>query len=233
MVRRSPPTRDANAMQCHNPVLGRTIADLDICLVEPSRYFQMLVRTMILHMRVERVRVHDAPTAALHDLLVHPCNLILVDADLPPPVSVVRFVRALRHVTLQPLCHVPIIVTFSRPNERLVHDVLDSGVQAVLVKPFSASALKQRLERILIDGRTLVLDRDRFVLDGVRERLDASRRKVELPAVAAMFGPAGAGPANASLQAVIDSILFPEPAPAAARPSRRPIPLVSGAPATG
>lgn len=198
-------------MRWKHSALGTSIDDLDVCIVEPSRFHLSLVRQMILHMQVDVVRIHEEASQALLDLVGHPAKMVVVDADLPEPVSVQRFVRALRHVTLQPLCYVPIVVTMSRPTERRVHDILACGVHNLVVKPFSLEQLRVRIARVLEDRRELVLEGEHYVLEGMRERLASRRSKIDLPALASVLGRT-TGDRTSAAQAVIDSILFPVPA---------------------
>ncbi|WP_205470736.1 response regulator [Breoghania sp. L-A4] len=130
---------------------------LDIVIVEDSKPMQMILRSILLSMRVARVRVYDSPENALDAMLVEPPNLILTDWKMGR-VSGYHFLRTIRHRKMAPLCFVPVIFVTAFGTRDLVEKVLRAGAHHLLVKPLAPSTLFNRLQWLIADERQFVLD---------------------------------------------------------------------------
>lgn len=195
-------------MQWPHIAFGQDRGQLRIAVIDPSRVYHSWIRTMLIHMHVARVVCYDDVALALRSVILQPPSLVIIDAELPAPVTCLRLVRSLRHSTLAPLCHTPILIIARNPTERLVEGALRCGAQLVLAKPFSAKALRQRIDWIARDTRGFVLDGEHYVIDGVGEQLDSKKRRTQTPAIAALLGAGDRWGDAAALQGLIDTIVF-------------------------
>lgn len=188
--------------------IGR--ADFEVIVLDQSKFSQSLTRMMLVHMNVARIRIFDEAVPALHDLILDPSDLVIVDADLPARFSCLKLIQGLKHASLAPLCYIPIIVTAATPTEQLVTAVGRSGAHAVLAKPFSPLALRQRIEWALSDHHTYVIESDRYVIEGVASTIEARSKRASLPAIAGLMSEQGqAWSQAAAVQSMIDQIISP------------------------
>jgi DNA-binding response OmpR family regulator len=128
---------------------------LDATVINPRKYELSLVRQMLVHAGVRRVRCYDDPAQALRELLQEPSGLIILDQHLPRMFSCARLVRGLRQATLVPICLAAIVVTSTWPTASFVHTIMQSGANSVLTRPFSPKALQMRILRALADRSKL------------------------------------------------------------------------------
>lgn len=165
-----------------NAAVGVAIEQMNIVVVDPSRTMQTILRSMLQQMRPKRLRVHDTATAALRDMVVEPPNLLLCEWKMEH-MSGYSLIKIMRHRSMAPLCAVPVIVVTGSATRSAVESALRIGAHAVLAKPLSPAALRQRMEWIARDERPLVLSRDHYVVEGVHSALDQQRAKDRLPTI--------------------------------------------------
>lgn len=135
------------------------VGALDIVVVEDSKPMQIILRSILISMRVARVRVYDSPELALDAMLTEPPNLILTDWKMSP-FSGYQFLRMIRHRRMAPLCFVPVIFVTAFGTRALVEKVLRAGAHHLLVKPLAPSTLYKRLQWLVNDEREFVLDNE-------------------------------------------------------------------------
>ncbi len=160
----------------------------EVFVLDSSKFYLSLTRSMLVHMSVGRVRSYDDPVHALRELLLEPGGLIIVDADLPARFSCLRLIRGLRHASLAPLCFAPIIVTSAYPTEPFVDGAMRHGAHTILAKPFSPLALKQRIDWCLADRQKLVIKEGYYVVEESIKAVEARATRAALPALAALLG---------------------------------------------
>ncbi len=161
---------------------GLSLEDLDIVVIDESRAMQSLIRSMIQPLKPRRLRIHNTAAEALRDMLVEPPSLVLTELKMDT-MSGYRLIKVMRHMSMNPLCFVPILALTAYATRSSVENVLRAGAHCVMVKPVSATALKQRIEWLLSDARTFSLNHDSYVIEGVSDILDARRKKDRLPAI--------------------------------------------------
>ncbi len=188
--------------------IGRN--DFEVLVLEPSRFFQSLTRMMLVHMNIARVRLYEEAVPALHDLILDPCDVVIVDANLPARFSCLKLIKGLKHASLAPLCYIPIIVTSLAPTEQFVSAAARCGAHTVLAKPFSTSSLRQRIEWAISDHHTYVVDGGYYVIEGMVKTIEARSRRASMPALAQLMkDPQHSFTEAAAVQSMIDQILFP------------------------
>jgi DNA-binding response OmpR family regulator len=136
----------------HHAAYGLPVGALDIVVVEDSKPMQMILRSILMAMKVSRVRIFDSPETAFEAMLGEPPNLILTDWKMEP-VSGYQFLRTIRHARMAPLCFVPVMFITAFGTREVVEKVMRAGAHQLLVKPLSPSALHKRLLWLLQDDR--------------------------------------------------------------------------------
>lgn len=185
-------------------------SEFEVIVLDPSKFFHSLTRMMLVHMEASRVRIYEEAVPAIHDLILDPSDLVIVDADLPARFSCLKLIQGLKHASLAPLCHIPIIVTAAAPTEQFVTAVARSGAHAVLAKPFSPIGLRQRIEWALSPHHTYGIENERYVIEGLTQSLEARTRRASLPAIANLMREQGKSWSEAAaVQSMIDQIIFP------------------------
>ncbi len=183
---------------------------LEITVVDGSKFYLSLTRSMLVTIGVRRTHVYDQPIEALRDLLAQPSDIIVVDSKLPLNISCMRLIRGMRDAARVPLCFVPIIVTTDRPTRSFVEAAIFNGANTVLAKPYSPLALKQRMTRVIADQDKLVLKDGRYVLAEILDTMEA-RALIANPSMLASLlhgtggGDEGSGQTSA-LQSMVDML---------------------------
>lgn len=182
--------------------------DFEVLVLDPCKFFQSLTRTMLVHMNVSRVRLYDEAVPALHDLILDPCDVVIVDSALPSRFSCLRLVRGLKHASLAPLCYIPVIVTSVAPTENFVTAAARCGAHTVLAKPFSTSSLRARIEWALAEHHQYVVENGFCVIEGMLHSIEARTKRASMPALASLMQNTGqTWSETAAVQSMIDQIL--------------------------
>jgi DNA-binding response OmpR family regulator len=211
----------ANDTAPRHAAYGAALEELNIVVIDPSRTMQTILRSMLQQLRPKRIRIYDAATDALRDMLLEPPSLVLTDWRMEP-ISGHRLLKVLRHKSMAPLCFVPIIVVTGQATRSSVESAFRTGSHAVLVKPIAPTALRQRIEWILHDDRTFALAGENWVIAGVADVLDAQREKERLPSIIAEIGAGNSaeGDARSIVERIVQGNLGPDEADSTRR-SRR------------
>jgi PleD family two-component response regulator len=146
---------------------------LEVAVLDASKFQLSLARSMLGQIGIRNTRTYDQTFNALDELMVQPCNLLIMDADLPENISGLRLIRCLRSPDLAPLCFTPIIVTTYEPTHRFVEAAVRCGVNFVLSKPYSPRALQQRIDRVIADHGKLELRGGHYVHADVLDTFEA------------------------------------------------------------
>lgn len=83
-------------------------------------------------------------------------DLVIVDADLPGG-DVSKLVRDIRHKTVGPNPFVPIIVMTWDRDKGSIRNLIDSGVDGLLLKPMSSNEIKKYVEMLTHDRKKFVV----------------------------------------------------------------------------
>lgn len=137
---------------------------------------------------------------AMEILKDNPIDLLIVDVEMPG-MDGLELVRWLRRSRLDPNAYVPIIMTGGHIRRRKLDSVRDSGAHFLLTKPFSATALLERIVWAARDNRPFMEVGDYFGPDrrtrdgkpprGQERRADKIRLAQMQAEAAAQQAPAG------------------------------------------
>lgn len=163
----------------HHAAFGLAMEDIDAVVVEDSKPMQTILRSILLSLKVARVRVFDSVDDALEASLAEPPNVILTDWRMEP-TSGYQFLRLVRHRHMEPLCYVPILFITAHGTRPLVDKALRAGAHHVLVKPVSPSTLYKRLRWLLSDDRPIILEHSGFYnIYGIQRAMDEQAEKMQ------------------------------------------------------
>ena len=182
-------------------------ATLEVTVVDGSKFYLSLTRSMLVTIGVRRTHVYDQPIEALRDLLAQPSDVIVVDSRLPLNISCLRLIRGMRDAARVPLCFIPIIVTTDYPTKSFVEAAIYNGANTVLAKPYSPLALKQRMIRVIADQDKLVLKDGRYVVAEILDTMEA-RALIANPSMLAslLHGGNEATGQTSALQSMVDML---------------------------
>jgi DNA-binding response OmpR family regulator len=153
-------------------------AALTVFVIEPSREMQRLLRAMLSNYGIRKVRMFSDSERAANAMLTDPPSVVLMDWEAGPYYGA-SFLKLFRHQNMYPVCLVPIIMMFSEARKHFVERALKLGAQAVVAKPMAPTVLVERINWVLEGHQTLKLEGERYVVDGVQERLDVERERQE------------------------------------------------------
>ncbi len=153
----------------HHAAFGLPVESFDVVLVEDSKPMQAILRSILMSVKVGRVRAFDNAVDALESMLIEPPNVIITDWRMAP-VSGYRLMRTIRHRSLEPLCFVPVIFITAHGTKALVDKVMRGGAHFLLVKPVAPAILLARLQSLSTDNRHFeLLDSHYYGLTGAAE----------------------------------------------------------------
>ena len=160
----------------HHAAYGLTVEALDIIVIDDSKSMQVILRSMLTGMNVQRVRCFDRVDEAISSAIAEPPNVFLTDWQMKP-YNGFQFLRLLRQKRMMPLCLVPVLFVTAHGTMSVVQKAALAGAQHVVVKPVSPQALHARLRWLTTDSRPLELGGDgAFVIEGVKETI---KRQIE------------------------------------------------------
>lgn len=149
--------------------------DLDVVVVDDSKTMQGILRSILLSMKVKRIRVYDSADQAVHGMLSEPPNLILSEWQIGG-TSGQQFLHMLRARFMDPLCFVPVIVITAGATANILEKAMISGAHLLLVKPISPASLMERIAWLQRDSRPFVLgSRGAYEIEGINERVKTQK----------------------------------------------------------
>lgn len=199
-ARRSAPVAAAEAGSIetmnHHACFAVPLSQLDVVIIDESRNMQGILRSILIGMRVRRVRVFAAVGEALTAMVVDPPNLILAEWQLGP-ITGQRLLDMLRSRGMGPLSFVPVVFLTDQATARLVERAIVAGAHMVLLKPVAPATLIDRIAWICRDRRKLVLGAGGvYEIDGLsqslrdqRDRQSALNRAIRQRAAAPSLAP--------------------------------------------
>lgn len=155
---------------------AQTLQPVSVFVIEPSREMQRLLRSMLVPYGIRNVRVFSDSARASTAMLADPPSAVILDWEATPH-SGADFLKLFRHQNMYPVCLVPVIVMVSEARRQYIDKALKLGAQAIVAKPLSPEVLIDRLRWVLGGHQKLRLMGERYVVDGVRERLKTERER--------------------------------------------------------
>ncbi len=76
------------------------------------------------------------------------------------------FLRWIRQVDMAPACFTPVLMSTGHASRRIVLEFNKYGASAIVVKPLSPIILQQRIENILRDQRSYIIEAGRVIIEG-------------------------------------------------------------------
>ena len=161
----------------HHAAYGLDLESLDIVIVDDSKTVLAMIRSMISSLKVGRVRTFDRGDLALQAIMHEPPNVIFTDLAMSP-MSGMQLLRLVRQRTMEPLCFIPVIVVTAHATQQRVAQLFEVGAHHVLAKPTSSIVLQNRLKSLTSDPRMMRLEKERYVIDGMREALMEKQKRL-------------------------------------------------------
>jgi len=157
----------------------KPLESLDVVLINENRGTQTMLRSMVSHMNIARIRAYDHAEQALGDMVADPPTVLLADWSMKP-MSGYRLIRMIRNQSMEPLCFVPILAVTAMPTLTMVDRAFSIGASNIIVMPVSPEVLRRRFEWLAQDGREFTLEGDSYVINGMDEVLEDRVRRTNL-----------------------------------------------------
>jgi len=125
---------------------GTDLSLLRFLLVEDNAYTQKLLSEVMKAFGVPDGNLRTAVdgSSALEILKDHPIDIVVTDA-LMEPVDGIALTKAIRSSKRKVIREVPIILCTAYSEENRIAEARDAGVTGIVVKPFSAQTLHERI----------------------------------------------------------------------------------------
>lgn len=164
----------------HHSAFAVPVTSLDLMVVDDSDSMRRLYRTCLTTFGITKLRMFDSANAALREIKNYPPDLIIVDWRMGPPNGL-EFLHRLRSTDMTMACLTAAIMVTGHASESFVKSAMLAGAQQFLVKPVSPRLLYERIDWVTGDARELVQVGQRYVIEGVDERLKWHERSVAEP----------------------------------------------------
>ncbi len=130
-------------------------ANLSVLIVDDDPYLRKIARSLLMSFAVGRV--YEAGDGAQGLEMVHQFrpDILLTDWEMPM-LNGAEMVRLIRNPKTSPYATVPIIVMTAHTQRHHIQSALQAGVNEIIVKPFSAKGLLQRMESVVLRPRPFV-----------------------------------------------------------------------------
>lgn len=146
------------------------ISSVKVLIIEPNREMQRLLRAMLTNYGIRDVQVFSDSERASSAMLTDAPDIVLADWETKP-YDGPSFLKLVRHKNMYPMCLIPIIVMFAEPRQLHIERAMKLGAHAVVAKPMAPALLHERISWVLRGSQKLKLVGERYVVDGMRERL--------------------------------------------------------------
>ncbi len=129
---------------------------ISVLIVDDEPLIQNLVRTVLSNLGFTNVTTANNGRKAQALLSETTFDIIITDWRMNDidGIDVVNFVRRSKKT---PLCRTPILMLTGNTEDQYVLAAIDAGVNAYLLKPFTASELARRLRKIIEEPRDFVI----------------------------------------------------------------------------
>jgi CheY-like chemotaxis protein len=136
-------------------VASGPFANLSVLVVDDDPYLRKIARSLLMSFAVGRV--YEAGDGAQGLEMVHQYrpDIILADWEMPM-LNGAEMVRLIRNPKTSPHATVPIIVMTAHTQRYHIQTAMQCGVNEIIVKPFSAKGLLQRMESVILRPRPFV-----------------------------------------------------------------------------
>lgn len=172
----------------HHCAYGLPLDQLDIAIVGDSRPTLSLLKSILEDLGVARVRAYGGAMAAISAMSSEPPNFLITDS-LMEPMSGCDLIATVRHISYRVLNPLPVLLLTTFATRALVEEAVAVGATHILAKPFSARVLRQRVEWVLGDDRTLVQRGNRVQISGTEKWVFAADGTVRSASAGSLLLP--------------------------------------------
>ncbi|HEX4370670.1 MAG TPA: response regulator [Rhizomicrobium sp.] len=151
---------------------GTGLETLKVLIVEDNQHMRVLLRSLLGSAGMHDVQEAGDGSAALAELAIRRCDLILCDLAMKP-MDGLALTREVRRSKKSANPFVPIIMISGYTEKRRVEAARDAGVTEFLAKPITAQSLYSRIAEIMERPRAFIRcdayfgpDRRRKTVDG-------------------------------------------------------------------
>ena len=130
-----------------------------VLLAESDEKTAQILKVVLRDAGFNHIHHADSIEQVRSILATDPIDLFLADAKLKDGTASV-LIRQIRENALGADPFVPIIAMISSPDPDLIRGLIDDGPDDLILKPFTAKALSERIGRIIEDRKPFVVTRD-------------------------------------------------------------------------
>ena len=123
---------------------GRTVPNVSVLIVEQEGYTRTLVSTVARALGIEKIVTANGAKAALKVAEEAKITLVVCDLDLPE-MSGLELLAELRRKAP----HVQFLLISSQSDPEHIQEAVNSGVSAILVRPFSRAQVEAKLRYLV------------------------------------------------------------------------------------
>jgi DNA-binding response OmpR family regulator len=127
-------------------------AQIAVLVVDDDTYLRKIVRSLLAGFGVQRVYEAADGAQGLELLDQFRPDIVIVDWEMPM-LNGAEMIRLVRNPDTSPHATVPIIMMTAHTERHRIQQAMQLGVNEILVKPFSAKALMQRLDLVTKHAR--------------------------------------------------------------------------------
>jgi len=132
------------------------LTEIIYLVVDGNRDSRALTRTTLESIGIRYVlEAHDA-RAAMETLRTVRVGAMIVEMELPGPLSGVEFTKKIRRSDKSLKPEVPIIMLTTNANRQTVLDARDAGIHEFLARPLTSGALFDRIKKAVTVPRQFV-----------------------------------------------------------------------------
>ena len=119
------------------------LTTIRVLIVDDSRFMRRLVRSILRSLGVKYIIDTDRAEMAINFVKAQDFDVVILDWVMPG-IGGAGFCDAARHIArVKPMP--PIVVITAHATRKVVTEAIRAGVDQILVKPFSATSLRDRL----------------------------------------------------------------------------------------
>jgi len=123
-------------------------SQIAVLVVDDDTYLRKIVRSLLIGFGVQRVYEAGDGAQGLELLQQFKPDILLVDWEMPM-LNGAEMIRLVRNPDTSPHATVSIILMTAHTERHRIEQAMQMGVNEMLVKPFSAKSLLQRLDLVV------------------------------------------------------------------------------------
>jgi CheY-like chemotaxis protein len=123
-------------------------SQIAVLVVDDDTYLRKIVRSLLIGFGVQRVYEAGDGAQGLEVLQQFKPDVLLVDWEMPM-LNGAEMVRLVRNPDTSPHATVSIILMTAHTERHRIEQAMQMGINEMLVKPFSAKSLLQRLDLVV------------------------------------------------------------------------------------